>query len=421
VLHLAQQAGGYDVRVLATAANQMGRLHRHCEKQKGNNGGQLAGIRAAYSSLLEVAFPHVQLWDIVVCAQLLWSAAELQVHFSAKQQQAWEQQTEARLRTDVVMPKAVSNILWALGTLGMQPARASFQTSLRQALQQFVAPSRDPQAVANSLWGWNKLGWELGDLSSAAAAAVERTAGGMKAQEVSNTISAYANSPGWQLTKEAQQALRKALPTTLEQGSEQAVANALWGWSKLGLPLDGELVRYAAAAVERVADSMTPQAVSNTIYAFANGPGWQLKAAAQEALRKALPTALQQGNGQEVANTLWGWSKMGLALDGELAEAAEVALRRTLHSMVKGQVPQISQAYTADGWQLSGEVAALLAEAQERVGMAAAQPAWVPLFKETNDLTSCCCAVYSALVALHYTNCLMPACLAMLHTLLEGH
>ena len=100
----------------------------------------------------------------------------------------------------------------------------------------------------------------------------------------------------------------------------QAVSNSLWGFSRLGWLLDDSTASTAVAAIKRTAGSMIPQAASNVIWALGNG--LQLPGDMVPLLRPLLLPALVTGNPQNVVNSLWGWSKLGQALDDEAAAAA---------------------------------------------------------------------------------------------------
>ena len=326
VLQLVRGSPWRSITVLSTAANTMARLHLDCV-QHGGPQAQLAANRAAFRRLVQLAFLRLEAFKAWPCAQYLWASAKLQEPLSPGQLRAWEQQAQAQLQD--AKPQHTSTIIVALATLGQPPSSGAFMSALRQGLLRALQQG-EPQAVANSLWGWAKLGMSVeGGLAEAAAAAVQRTAGGMNPQEVSNS---------------------------------------LWGWAKLGqgLPLGGGLAEAAAAAVQRTADGMTLLGVSNTIHAFARG-GWQLDDATEVALQAALLRALERGRPQHVANCLWGWSKLHVPLGSSLQGAAVAAVLRTLPQMKAVEVYQIELAFSSGvpGFQLSGDAAAALAAALE--------------------------------------------------------
>ncbi|KAL4421526.1 hypothetical protein ABPG75_010817 [Micractinium tetrahymenae] len=169
----------------------------------------------------------------------------------------------------------------------------------------------------------------------------------------------------------------------------QELSNSLWGWSKLGWLFDEQLQSAAAAAIAETAAAMNAQEVSNTIYACSVS-GWKLGKAARTALRDALlkhlqatlehfqqmPAGQHATTGQQlaaamepqhVANSLWGWARLGQQLDGDLAAVADAALLRMLPSMNGMDITQIQQEYNTEGWQLSPVAATALQEAAQRV------------------------------------------------------
>ena len=82
-------------------------------------------------------------------------------------------------------------------------------------------------------------------------------------------------------------------------------------------------------------------------------------------LRPLLLLALVTGNPQDVANSLWGWSKLGLALDDETAAAANLAVERTAAWMQAEGVRQVFGAAAVRGCQLGSAAMAAL-RARER-------------------------------------------------------
>ena len=73
-----------------------------------------------------------------------------------------------------------------------------------------VAPSMNPQNVANTIWGLAKLGWQPGEgaMRGAREAAAVRVAPSMNAQEVANTIWGLATL-GWQSSSELRAVFQK--------------------------------------------------------------------------------------------------------------------------------------------------------------------------------------------------------------------
>lgn len=112
------------------------------------------------------------------------------------------------------------------------------------------------------------------------------------------------------------------------------VSNALWGWSRLGLPLEGGLAAAADAAMARTTAGTKPQEVSNTLRAFATG-GWLLSVGAAKALQQQLEQVLPQAAPQAVANSLWAVPKLGLRLSGGLQAAFAPAVQRIIPDAIR--------------------------------------------------------------------------------------
>lgn len=93
-------------------------------------------------------------------------------------------------------------------------------------------------------------------------------------------------------------ALAKRLPQALQDGEPQEVANSLWAWGKLGLPVDGDLAAAASKAVLRTAPAMVPEAVIQVSWAHHRG-GWQLSAAAVGAVEARRRQLISTGQGTE--------------------------------------------------------------------------------------------------------------------------
>ncbi len=146
----------------------------------------------------------------------------------------------------------------------------------------------------------------------------------------------------------------------------QHVSNSLWGWSRMGLPLQGQLAAAADSAMALQAASMTSQNVSNTLLAFANA-GWPLGSRAAAAMLLQLEQVLPQAKPQHVANSLWAMSKLGLHLSGSLAAAAEAAILCTAGHMVPQAVSNTLLAFANASWPLDSRAAAALVQQLEQV------------------------------------------------------
>ena len=147
----------------------------------------------------------------------------------------------------------------------------------------------------------------------------------------------------------------------------QHVSNGLWGWSKMGLPLGGQLATAAEAAILRLAAHMKSQEVSNTLAAHANA-GWQLDStAAAAALLQRVEQVLPQANAQDVANSLWAIAKLGLHLSGSLKAALLQRLEQVLPHAVPQAVANSLWAAAKLGLQLSDSLKTALKKALWRI------------------------------------------------------
>lgn len=128
-----------------------------------------------------------------------------------------------------------------------------------------------------------------------------------------------ASALQYRFTARQQVAWGRQLTAALADAGGQTVANALWGWSKLRLRVTHHLAAAADASVQRTAPTMTPQQVSNTLWAHANG-GWQLsEAAAAAALMQRLQVQLPSAEPQHVANSLWALATLTRPHGSQLA------------------------------------------------------------------------------------------------------
>ena len=146
------------------------------------------------------------------------------------------------------------------------------------------------------------------------------------------------------------------------------LSNGLWGWSKMGLPLRGQLAAAANVAMLQLAAEMKSQEVSNTLVAHANA-GWQLDstAAAAAALLQRLEQVPPHAKPQEVANSLWAAAKLGLQLSDSLKAALLQRLEQVLPEAVPQHVANSLWAAAKLGLQLSGSLKAVLLQRLEQV------------------------------------------------------
>ncbi|PRW60376.1 RAP domain [Chlorella sorokiniana] len=154
----------------------------------------------------------------------------------------------------------------------------------------------------------------------------------------------------------------------------QNVSNGLWGWSRMGLLLQGQLALAAEAANVRLAEQMKPQEVSNTLVAYAHG-GWQLSSTAAAALLQRLEQVLPGAKPQEVSNSLWAAAKLGLPLSDGLNAALLQRLEQVLSEANPQAVSNSLWAAAKLGLQLSGSLKAAFVQALPRIIPAATSQA----------------------------------------------
>ncbi|KAI7839981.1 hypothetical protein COHA_006302 [Chlorella ohadii] len=171
-----------------------------------------------------------------------------------------------------------------------------------------------------------------------------------------------------QLTVQEQKAWQDRLVWALSQPGLQPseLGNSLWGWSKMGLPLEGQLAAAAKAAADRLAGRMNSQCVSNTLRAFANA-GWPLNSQAAAALLQRLEQVLPWAGPEEVANSLWAVSKLGLPLSGSLIVAVTASVERTAGQVLPQEASNMLWAFGNGGWPLDRQAAAALLRGLEEV------------------------------------------------------
>ena len=93
-------------------------------------------------------------------------------------------------------------MIWGLATLDWQAGEGPMRGALEAAAVR-VAPTMNPQAVANTIWGLATLGWQVEEraMRGALEAAAVLVAPSMKPQNVANTIWGLATL-GWQAGSE---------------------------------------------------------------------------------------------------------------------------------------------------------------------------------------------------------------------------
>jgi hypothetical protein len=116
--------------------------------------------------------------------------------------------------------QGVGNTLWALATLGWQPANGA--RSLLEGVALQLARSMNSQNVANTLWAFATLGWQVeGPLRSALESAAIRVAGTMSTLDVASILWALATLNGsveglWQTNSDMADRLNAVVKSVIE-------------------------------------------------------------------------------------------------------------------------------------------------------------------------------------------------------------
>ena len=185
-------------------------------------------------------------------------------------------------------PRNAATTITGLATLQAGcgvPADADVIVQLGEVAES-VAPGMNAQEVANTLSAYAKCStWEMAQsLRAALAEAAERVAPDMIAQNVANTLTAYSrvlDGAAAGMPPSLMAALAKAAERVAPDMDAQNIANTLNAYSRFGAAAEemSPTMRAALAeAAERTAPDMTAQAVANTLNAIGKavqvGPGF---------------------------------------------------------------------------------------------------------------------------------------------------
>ena len=209
------------------------------------------------------------------------------------------------------------------------------QAAFHQLAQLADSQQLDPWAVAQFIWAAATL-WE-----------------GVEPKQPFGT-----QQVAWQHRMGVALADRRCKPQTL--------ANILWGASKLGWQLQGQLAAAAEAAILRLAEQMTSQNVANTLLAYANA-GWPLDSEAAAALLQRLEQVVPLAKPQEVANSLWAAAKLGLQLSDSLKAAFSKAIRRIVPTANSHDLANILWACGTLRWSPGGPILPAAVTAMQRL------------------------------------------------------
>jgi len=246
-------------------------------------------------------------------------------------------------KDDRLQAQGVSNIVHALATMcacGVlsteSPAVFAALTALEQRTRG-VAVQMTSQAVANTVWGFATLKWELGsDAWDALEAGIVRLGPcDMNAQEVANSTWGFATM-SWELGDEAWLALDKAAARTAADMNPQAMANTLWGYATLGRPPAPGTMAALESAVVRLGKAMNTQDVVNLLWSYVTlevDMGAKPRAALESAVSRLGPRM----NSQDVASVVWAFSALRGPAPGKQAFAALEAAEMRLSPVMSAQ------------------------------------------------------------------------------------
>jgi hypothetical protein len=214
-----------------------------------------------------------------------------------------------------ILPKAnpqdISNVLWAVGALGMQQTEGVFQ----QLVQQFVRvlPQANTQAVSNTLWAAAKLNVQLSDgVVQQLVQHFVKVLPQAKPQEVSNTLWAVATLD-IQLPQDVVQQVVQHLEQVLPRAKPQEVSNTLWALATLEVQLSQGVVQQLVQHFVKVLPQAKPQQVSNTLWALAT-----LDVVVADSVMRHLMQhfvqVLPHATLQAVSNTLWAAATLKVQL-----------------------------------------------------------------------------------------------------------
>ena len=155
-------------------------------------------------------------------------------------------------------------------------------------------------------------------------------------QAVANVLLAFPKL-GWQLDGQLRDALLLAAGRTSARMKSQGVANTLWALAKLDVQPGAELQATLLDAAQRVSSGMNSQEVSNTIWALAT-----LRVQPDALLQTSLLSAVQRVSSdmvaQNVSNTLWALATLRVQPDALLQTSLLSAVQRVSSDMVAQNV-----------------------------------------------------------------------------------
>ena len=246
-------------------------------------------------------------------------------------------------------PRNVSNAVWAIATLGIQPTREEW-TILNDIIARTYDESPDlpperrtivPQNVSNTLWAFAKIGRAPEeDARVALDAAVRRHARAMNSQEIANSVYALGvlgHSPGAAAEAALAGAARVALRVASRDGEStpsritpQSLSNMLYGLAAMGTRLNAQTWAAADAAVEKLAPRMCMQDVCIILWAHgtARRPPARGSFLALERRYATLASRPETVEKQNHSVVLWAYGKMNTMPSDDMWDALELVARR---------------------------------------------------------------------------------------------
>ena len=224
----------------------------------------------------------------------------------------------AMLEKNMIPPREAANVLWAL--VEMYRDIGTYMDSTVPILVCCVrdkAGGMKPQELSNSLWAIAKLQEAAPTVLMAVPAIAEcipQKVKSMKPQELSNSLWATAKlheaSPAVLM---AVPAIAECIPQKVESMIPQHLSNCLWAAANLQEAAPAVLIAVPAI-VERIpqkVEIMNPQELSNCLWATANlqeaVPAVLL---AVPAIADRMPQQVESMNPQDLANNLWAAAKL---------------------------------------------------------------------------------------------------------------
>jgi hypothetical protein len=148
--------------------------------------------------------------------------------------------------------------------------------------------------------------------------------------------------------KETLKGLESAVVRATPSMVPQALANTLWAYATLGRAPEPETWRALETTAAHVAPDMVPQALANTLWAYAT-LGRAPEPETWEALETAAVRVAPSMVAQDLANTLWAYATLGRAPEPKTWRALETTAVRVAPSMVPQNLANTLWAYATLG------------------------------------------------------------------------